>query len=602
MLQFSALQRQKNHRNEPCHAQGFCIQEQTLAFETLGLRSELLQAIAELGYEEATPIQVQSIPALLEGRDVLGQAQTGTGKTAAFALPMLNNMDLTARGVQALVMVPTRELAVQVSEAIHSYGHVLGARVLPVYGGASYGRQLGRLEKGVHVVVGTPGRVIDLIDRGALDLSHVRYLVLDEADEMLDMGFVDDVEKILKSVPTERQTALFSATLPEPIRRLSERYMHNPVVVTIAPKQVTVPQIEQRYYFLHEQSKLPALVRILEVEDIHSALVFTRTKMGAAELAEKLLNRGYSAEALHGDLSQDVREIVLRRFRNGHLKILVATDVVARGVDIQGVSHVINFDVPYDPEDYVHRIGRTGRAGRSGIAISLVTPFDGRRLKNIEHYIKQQIPRAKLPEAEVVYARRDALFAANLETTLNEDDLSHELAMAQSLIDSGLDPLAVAAAAIRLARADEANRPVEDVRELRERDDRRQGDRRGDRRGDYRSDRGDRGGFRSERGERGERGERRDDRPRRGSRDTEPGMVRLRMDLGRAQGIRPGDVVGAIAGEAGIPGRSIGAIDIHDQQTFVDVQEHHVERVLHRIEGKRAKLRGMPFRLTRVTG
>jgi ATP-dependent RNA helicase DeaD len=546
-------------------------------FETLGLRPELVQVTLELGYEEPTPIQTRAIPALLEGRDVLGQAQTGTGKTAAFALPMLNGMDFQARGVQTLVLVPTRELATQVSEAIFQYGKHLGVRVLPIYGGQSYTRQISRLERGVHVVVGTPGRLLDLIEKRALDLSTVNYLVLDEADEMLDMGFFEDVENIVSNTPAERQTALFSATMPAEIRRLAENYMHEPVTVTIQQKTMTVPQTEQRYYLVHENSKLAALCRLLEVEDMTSTLVFTRTKMGAAELAETLLNRGYSAEALHGDLTQDVREIVLRRFRGGHLKILVATDVVARGVDIEGVSHVINYDAPYDSEDYVHRIGRTGRAGRSGIAITLITPREQRRIKMIESFTKQQIPHAKMPGTDEVYARRDQLFVEKLDTAMKGDDLGHDLKLARQLVESGCDPIEVAAAAMRLARAAEARRPVEDVREARPGDDR------------------PRNSF---------------DRPRRGMGGKpagrqpegkfEPGMVRLLLDVGKSHGIRPADVVGTIASEAGIPGRAIGAIDIRTHQTFVDVKDIHVDKVLNQMGRGGKFMRGHAIKLVRA--
>jgi ATP-dependent RNA helicase DeaD len=553
-------------------------------FEDLGLRPELLRAVTELGYEEPTPIQIDAIPVLLEGRDVLGQAQTGTGKTAAFALPMLQGLDTASNAVQALVIVPTRELATQVGEAIFNYGQHLKVRVLPVYGGQAYSRQLSRLERGVHVVVGTPGRLNDLIDRKALKLKTVRYLVLDEADEMLDMGFIEDVEKILSEIPGERQTALFSATLPPTIRGLAERYMHNPQQITIAHKTMTVPQVEQRYYLIEEKSKLPALTRLLEVEEMPSVLVFARTKLGAAGLAEQLLARGYAAEAIHGDLTQDMRETALRRFRNGQIQLLIATDVVARGVDIHDVTHVINFDIPYDAEDYVHRIGRTGRAGRSGVAITLVTLRDQRRMKYIESFIKRSIPRATLPDKEAVFAHRDERFQVRLTEVLNGQDLSREQALIQSMIESGANLTDIAAAATRLARSSEAQRPVEDIREIYDRPDRTERPR-------YDRDRDRRGGDRGERG--------RKELPFRARGGNEPGMVRLRLDVGKAEGVRPGDVVGAIASETGIPGRSIGAIDIQPHQTFVDVLEQHAERVL-RHKG-RWMLRGHQVKLVRAS-
>jgi ATP-dependent RNA helicase DeaD len=555
-------------------------------FDELGLRPELLRAVAELGYEEPTPIQVRAIPALMDGRDILGQAQTGTGKTAAFALPMLQGLDLSFNGVQGLVLVPTRELANQVSEAIFSYGKHLGVKVLPVYGGQAYTRQLSRLDRGVHIVVGTPGRMIDLIEKRALKLHTVRYLVLDEADEMLDMGFADDVERILSETPPERQTALFSATMPSSIRGLADRYMRDAESVSIERKSMTVPETEQRYYLLNDGSKLAALGRLLEIEEMNSTLVFTRTKIGAATLAEQLLGRGYAAEALHGDLTQDMRETVLRRFRSGQLQLLIATDVVARGVDIPDVSHVINYDIPYDAEDYVHRIGRTGRAGRSGIAITLVTPRDQRRMKYIESFIKQVIPRATLPGKDAVQQRRNERFLERLEVVLNQDDLSRERTMVAEMVEAGVDLQEFAAGAIRLARANEAQRPIEDVREYQERDEYPRKSREWDK--NRRSS-----GPETRRPQGAAQG-----RSRSAGDEREPGMVRLLLDVGKAQGVRPGDVVGAIAGEAGIPGRSIGAIDIRTNQTFVDVKEDHAEKVLNKV--KHWTLRGQKVKLERA--
>ncbi|MBE2267194.1 MAG: DEAD/DEAH box helicase [Anaerolinea sp.] len=570
----------------------------TVTFDSLGLRQPLVQAVMELGYENATPIQERAIPALLEGRDILGQAQTGTGKTAAFALPLLERLDISSRKVQGLILTPTRELALQVTEAIYQYGKHLNARVVAIYGGSSYTRQLKRLDEGVHVVVGTPGRVIDLIERGALDLHHVRFLVLDEADEMLKMGFIDDVETILRATPPERQTALFSATLSDAIRSIAKQYMHDPQLVAIEQKTLTVPQIEQRYYLVEENSKVAALARLLEVEDVHSALIFTRTKLGAASLADTLLTRLFPVEALHGDLSQEARETVMRRFRRGQITILVATDVAARGLDIQDMSHVINFDVPYDAEDYVHRIGRTGRAGREGIAITLVTPRERRWLKTIEQFTRQPIRRAKLPNVDEVIAKRDQRFTEKLSNLLETEDFEREVNFIHGLIAVGYDATEIAAAAIRLARAGELQRPIEDIQEPRERTyaerqaarDREGGGRRFDRGGERRFERS---------------GERRYDkdgedreRPRRRSNEREAGMVRLMIDAGRVHGIQPGDVVGVIASEAGIPGRAIGAIDIQKNQTFVDVNEMHVERVLKRM--KTGTMRGRQVTLRRA--
>jgi ATP-dependent RNA helicase DeaD len=566
------------------------ITELTDSFETLGLRSELVQAVTELGYETPSPIQLGAIPPLLEGRDILGQAQTGTGKTAAFALPMLNNLDLNSRAIQGLVLAPTRELAMQVSDAISQYGRLLRVGVLPVYGGQSYTRQMSRLQRGVHIVVGTPGRMLDLIRQRALDLSGVKFLVLDEADEMLKMGFIDDVEAILRETPDERQTALFSATLPNEIRRLAQQYMHDPASVTIAHKVLTVAQTEQRYYLVREDTKRAALARLLEVDNVTSALVFARTRLGAAELAEALLARGFAVEALHGDLGQEARESVLRKFRAGHVSVLVATDVAARGLDIDNVSHVFNFDMPYDPEDYVHRIGRTGRAGRDGIAITFVTPRERRWLGAIEAFTRQSITRAKMPSPEDVQARRDVQFQTRLSEILSDADLSAEQTWVEQMAEAGYDLSALAAAAVRLARASETQRPIEHIEEV---TDRPQRERFG-REGAGREYAGRESGPRPN----GRGGDWRS--ARRGPDSHEEGMVRLTVNVGRAHGLQPGDVVGAIAGAAGIPGRSIGAINIDRDETYVDVREEHVERVLK--QTGRIILRGQTATLTRGGG
>ena len=438
----------------------------TTAFATLGLYPGLVQTVTALGYTQPTPIQARAIPELLAGRDVLGQAQTGTGKTAAFALPMLQLLDMQGMGVQGLVLAPTRELAIQVAEAIYRYGHHLGGRVLPVYGGQAYARQQQRLAKGVPIVVGTPGRTLDLLRQGALNLGTVRYLVLDEADAMLQMGFIEDVEALLSATPPTRQTALFSATLPPAIRHLAARYMHDPLTLAIDEAR-TVPQTTQRYYLLQESSKVAALTLLLEAEEIKSALIFTRTRVGAAELAETLVARGYPAEALHGDLSQAARETVLGRFRNGRVTLLVATDVGARGLDIAEVSHVVNFDMPFDVTDYVHRIGRTGRAGRPGMALTLVTPSQRHRLRAIEMFTRQPLARATLPSPAAVEAQREARFKRRLDAILAESNLHRELMLVQELAaGTDADIARLAAAAIRLARAPEQHRPLAAVRDL----------------------------------------------------------------------------------------------------------------------------------------
>ncbi|MFN2284254.1 MAG: DEAD/DEAH box helicase [Anaerolineae bacterium] len=542
-------------------------------FQAFSLHPALMQAVDELGYESPTPIQERAIPALMDGRDVLGQAQTGTGKTAAFALPMLHGLETDdAHGrVQGLVVAPTRELANQVAKAVYEYGRHRDVRVLAVYGGQSYSRQINRLRRGVDIVIGTPGRMLDLIRKDILDLSAVRYLVLDEADEMLSMGFIEDIEAILSETPSTRQTALFSATLPGRIRQLADRYMSSPEAITINPQRLTVAETEQRYYLVYEDDKLAALTRLLETEEMTSVLVFTRTKVGASELANALFEHGTQAEALHGDLSQPARETVMGRFRRGQIKVLVATDVAARGLDIDDVSHVINYDIPFDPEAYVHRIGRTGRAGKSGIALTLVTPHDRRRLQKIEAYTMQPISRAKLPSADDVRARREALFLLKMSAHLEKPN-PREHALAEQLLDAGYDLVDVAAAAIGMAHGDEAQRPIDEIREVQ---------RRPSRHGAKRS-----GGRSKSHGPRSSRSS----RPRRKKGEREAGMVRFTMNVGEAHGIRPRDVVGAIASEANIPGRSIGAIDIQHQQTFVDVAERHAGKVLRKMQGR--KLRG----------
>jgi len=538
-------------------------------FEAFSLHPALMQAVDELGYESPTPIQERAIPALMNGRDVLGQAQTGTGKTAAFALPMLHGLQTDeARGhVQGLVVAPTRELAIQVAKAVYEYGQHRGVRVLAVYGGQSYSHQISRLQRGVDIVIGTPGRMLDLIRKNVLDLSAVRYLVLDEADEMLSMGFIEDIEAILSETPPTRQTALFSATLPSRIRQLADRYMSTPEAITINPKRLTVAETEQRYYLVNEEDKLPALTRLLETEDMTSALVFTRTKVRASELADALLARGIQAEELHGDLSQQARETVMNRFRRGQVTVLVATDVAARGLDVDDISHVVNYDIPFDPEVYVHRIGRTGRAGKSGVALMLVTSRERRRLQQIESFTMQPIARAKLPTPAEILARRDAQFllkmGGQLEGELdNASDNAH--ALVAQMVTAGYAVSDIAAAAIRLARAQEKQRPIEEIREVPARSQRH-------------------AKFEKKPGRRPQRAPRRKG-------EREPGMARLWLNVGHAHGIRPRDIVGAIAGETGISGRAIGAIDIQHQQTFVDVAERHANKVLHKM--KHWKVRG----------
>jgi ATP-dependent RNA helicase DeaD len=526
----------------------------TTQFTDLNLRDELMQAIALLGYTQPTPIQSALIPIMLTGADVIGQAQTGTGKTAAFALPILNNIQPGERHVQALVLCPTRELALQVAGAINDFGKMQEVRVLAVYGGQPYGPQISRLNKGVEVVVGTPGRLIDLLDRNALNLSQVSTVVLDEADEMLSMGFIEDIETILAETPQDRQTALFSATLPAPIRRLANRYMHAPQSILIQRAQVTLTAIEQRYYLVNQADKLAALTRLFEIEPVTSALIFVRTRLGTGELATELARRGFPAESLNGDLSQESRERTLNRFRRNQVKVLVATDVAARGLDIDDISHVFNYDLPDDPEIYIHRIGRTGRAGKTGIAISMVTPRDKRLLRQVESLIRQPLTKSALPTEEDVRNHRENELLENVKVWLGRARYQREREMVTRLVEEGHDPLEIAAAALKLARADEKRRPVGEVSEVRDAGPRRY-----------------------------EKGGNRSSRPDFADRETvshEPGMVRLNLNLGRIHGIRPNDVVGTIAFHADIPGHTIGKIHIQDKFTLVDVPEKFAAQVL----------------------
>jgi ATP-dependent RNA helicase DeaD len=525
---------------------------ETVSFADLGLSELVTEAVSELGYEAPTPIQARVIPLLLAGKDVIGQAQTGTGKTAAFALPILDRLEPARREVQAIVLTPTRELAIQVAEAIHAYGSKLpGVRVVPIYGGQSMSKQINRLRSGLHVVVGTPGRVMDHLRRGTLDLSAVQTVVLDEADEMLRMGFLEDVEWILDQAPAAFQTALFSATMPREIQRVADRYLQEPVVVETEHKALTVPAVEQRYMTVSEQQKLDALTRILETEDTDAVLVFARTKVGVAELAEKLDARGYAAEAMHGDMNQAQREAVIRQLRNGQAEMVVATDVAARGLDVERISHVVNYDIPYDTESYVHRIGRTARAGRPGTAILFVTPRQQRLLREIERYTGKRMEPMQVPTEADVAARRAALFKESVIRTLQENEA--ELGLYLQLVEdvaaeSGCHISEVAAASAYLAHAGRPLAvPLEPEPELMP--------------------------------------------------HAEDGMVRLFVDAGRNEGVRPGDIVGAIANEANIPGKAIGAIDIYDHFTYVDVPAKYSRQVLERMEHAEIRRRQVNIRV-----
>lgn len=530
------------------------MQEETYeesSFDQFGLSDKLLKAINDIGYELPSPIQLKTIPVLLAGRDVVGQAQTGTGKTAAFALPMLEKIDPKSKKAQALVLAPTRELAIQVAEAFHSYAkYIDGIRVLPVYGGQSISQQIKHLRSGVQVIVGTPGRVMDHMRRETIDLSNLKVVALDEADEMLRMGFQEDVEWILSHTPEDRQTALFSATMPRQIRRLAEKYLNDPANIEVERKTLTVPNIKQYYVNVSESQKTDALTRLLELESTsgEAVLIFHRTKIGAADLTEKLQARGYAAEAMHGDMSQAQREAVIKRLRKGQVEIVVATDVAARGLDVEHISSVINYDIPGDTESYVHRIGRTGRAGREGKAVLFVTPRQQRMKREIEQYTKQTIEPMKLPTKADVASRRIQVFKERILNTLVEQELDLYLSLIEDLAEeSGCDIAEIAAAAAFLSSAD---KPLEVVV----------------------APQPERFSF------------------------SEDGMVRLFIDVGREHKVSPGDIVGAIANEGNVPGKAIGAIDVYDHFTLVDIPSEFVNQVIEgmdrtRIRSQKANIR-----------
>lgn len=530
----------------------------TTDFSSLNLRDEIMQAITELGYSEPTPIQSGMIPLMLTGVDVVGQAQTGTGKTAAFALPILNNF-VKQKNPQALILAPTRELALQVADSMNEYGKHLHVRVLAVYGGQPYGPQINSLQRGVDIVVGTPGRLIDLLERKVLFLNGIKTVVLDEADEMLNMGFIEDVETILASTPEERQTALFSATMPPRIRKLAERFMRDPQSVVIKRDTLTVSAIEQRFYMVHENHKTNALTRLFEIEPIHSALIFARTRAETSTLANELVVRGIPAEAIHGDLDQQARERVLGRFRANQLKVLVATDVAARGLDIDDISHVFNYHLPDDAEVYVHRIGRTGRAGKTGVAITLLSPKEKRRLREVEALTKQPLTKKELPTPEDITKHRESQVVEKLKVWLGRGRFKRELEMVQELIEAGHDPLNIAAAAIKISRGEEKQRPIAEIASLK----------------DERFEKG-----KKERFGRREGSGRGDKMRIRGSRAHEEGMVRCKINKGKAHNIRPNDIVGQIAFHANIPGNIIGKIRIEEKVSFVDIPEDAVDQVL----------------------
>ncbi len=495
------------------------------AFGPLQLSRKVGQALKNMGFEEPTPIQIQAIPFLMEGKDVIGQAQTGTGKTAAFGIPLVQKIN--PRGsIQALVITPTRELAIQVAEEISRIGRFRNIRTLPIYGGQSIDRQIRFLRQGVQVVIGTPGRLLDHLNRGTLKLGHLQMVVLDEADEMLDMGFIEDIEAILKNAPKERQTLLFSATIPKEILDLAQKYLQEPEFLTVSQNNLTVPQIEQIYYEVREKDKLETMARLLDILDLNRAIVFCRTKRGVDELVSGLQARGYPIAGLHGDLSQYQRNQVMRRFKNGQIEIMAATDVAARGLDIESVSHVINYDIPQDVEFYIHRIGRTGRAGKSGMAITLVSPRDYRQLRLIENLTHTRIRREKLPSLNDLAERQKETLTERIQQIIEHGKLARYRDLIDPLVDD-YDPVDIAAAILKMTLGNvEEEEP------------------------DY------------------------------GNTGAKPGMVRLFMTIGRKDGIKPLEMVKMIASETGMPANLVGDINIFDKFTFVEVNQEWASCVI----------------------
>jgi ATP-dependent RNA helicase DeaD len=561
-------------------------------FRDLALSEPVLRALADVGYESPSPIQAATIPVLLSGVDMLGQAQTGTGKTAAFALPALTKIDLSKHEPQVLVLVPTRELALQVAEAFLRYAaHLKGFHVLPIYGGQSYQPQLNALRRGVHVVVGTPGRVIDHMNRGTLRLTGLTLLVLDEADEMLRMGFVDAVESILEQTPPQRQVALFSATLPAPIRRIAAKHLRSPAEITIKSKTSTATNIRQRYWIVSGMHKLDALTRILEAETFDGMLVFTRTKQSTVELAEKLEARGFSAAPLNGDIPQQQRERTVARLKAGQIDILVATDVAARGLDVERIGHVVNYDVPYDTESYVHRIGRTGRAGRKGEAILFIAPRERNMLRAIERATRQVIEPMNLPTVDAVNTLRIAKFKQRVAETVASGDATAlrpvveqleaetglpliDIAAALASLSQGTTPLLLSSKGETRPAAPPAERAAEAAEERKPRAE-------------------------SPAEARKPRAESPADAPKPRAGSAAGQMETFRIEVGSVHGIKPGNIVGAIANEAGIEGVHIGRVDIREDHSYVDLPEGMPKQIFKDLQ--RVRVVGRELRISRVS-
>ena len=583
-------------------------------FADLHLDEAILKATNEMGFEQPSPIQALAIPVLMEGHDIIGQAQTGTGKTAAFGIPMLQSITAKNRALQAIVLCPTRELAVQVAEEIQTLGmFIRGLNVLAVYGGQSIDRQLRELARGVQVVVGTPGRIMDHMERGTIRMNEVQFAVLDEADEMLNMGFREDIEKILSDVPEEAQRAFFSATMPIAIKKMTERFLHDPQHLRIEQKSLTVAAIEQTYYEIRPHRKMDALCRLLDSEDFSKVLIFCSTKRMVDEMTTHLQSRGYQTDALHGDLAQTQRDRVMGRFRSGELKVLAATDVAARGLDVDDVEAVINYDIPYDVENYVHRIGRTGRAGRKGKAFTIITTRDFFKLRDIMRYTKATINKGQLPSLKDVLKIKTARLLEEVKNTISADENMQRYVEAIESMPE-YESSTLAAGLLKLLMQRDFGLQHENERDdLHEREhtsprgdkqhyDRSKYDFEGRRGRGFQPggrQRGDgewSGSDRPDRGDRGDRGGFGKPRPKREYNNEN--MVRLFINVGKEQNIKPGDLVGAIAGEAQIPGKQIGGIELHDRFSFVDIDSGSVDKVLSAMNG--ASIRGLSLAVERA--
>ena len=541
---------------------------ETIRFEDLELDAKIMRAITDMGFEAASPIQGQAIPLELQGLDIIGQAQTGTGKTAAFGIPLLQKIDPKNKKPQAIILCPTRELAIQVSEEIRRLAKYMhGVKVLPIYGGQEIGRQIRSLKDGVQVIIGTPGRVMDHMRRKTVKMDQIHTVVLDEADEMLNMGFLEDMETILSALPEERQTLMFSATMPQAIQRIATNFQKDPQIVRVVKKELTVPKVTQYYYEVKPKNKLEVMCRLLDLYDPKLSVVFCNTKKQVDELVQGLQGRGYFAEGLHGDLKQEQRDRVMRAFRTGRTDILVATDVAARGIDVDDVEAVFNYDVPQDDEYYVHRIGRTGRAGREGKAFNLVVGKEVYKLREIQRYCKTRIIPQAIPSLDDVTSIKADKILDQVGEVLQDSDLSKVIDIVEKrVLEEDYTTLDLAAALLKMMMGEEGEELLEENRPLRELEDLEDESRRS---------RGGRNG--------------------RGSRGRNEDVARLFINIGKNQGIRPGDILGAIAGESGMPGRMVGSIDMYDKYTFVEVPEENAESVLKAM--KNAKIKGKNIRM-----